>query len=305
MASPGLTLENLNSAFLKKANKDETDMRSLGAVRSVKEITNILKSHDLEFERMFTSAGMGKLPGETKDSPNNDCLIQAFLIATCPNFRKLSQGNKDIFASSFRRRHFLIAFQKTATFENILTNTSKEESIKVISGKRFLSDLHLSALCEIFRIKVLVFEAIGGTYSYNMVGVTDTNTPEDEVYIIHNPDGIHFEPLRKKGVIDGYTIPYALAEEISKGITNTRNSRVGCAFNVGDEVLYKGKKYYVVTRRLKMNSTECNTYGLSENPDHPREIIQLWASRQSGQAERKEIEYSAITVNSKNVSRSS
>ena len=305
MASPGLTLENLNSAFLKKANKEETNMRSLGPVRSVKEITNILKSHDLEFERMFTSAGMGKLPGETKDSPNNDCLIQAFLIATCPNFRKLSQADKDVFASSFRRRHFLVAFQRTATFEKILTNTLKEESIKVISGKRFLSDLHLSALCEIFHIKVLVFEKIGGTYAYNMIGTTLADTPEDSVYIIHNPDGIHFEPLRKKGVIGGYTISYALAEEISKGITNVRNSRVGCAFNVGDEVLYKGKKYYVVTRRLKINSTECDTYGLSENPDHPREIIELWASRQSGQAERKEIEYAAITANSKNVTKSS
>jgi len=302
MSRPGLTLENLNSAFLKRANENETAMRSLGSVRSVQEITNILETHDLEFERMFTSAGMGKLPGNTKETPNNDCLIQAFLIATCPNFRKLSQGDKDNFASSFRRRHFLTYFPETTVYKKILTDELKEESVKVISGKRFLSDLHLSALCEIFHIKVLVFEAIGGTYSYNMVGVTDANTPEDKVYIIHNPDGIHFEPLRKKGDKNGYTISYKLAEEISKGITDARNDIVGCSFNVGDNVSYRGKYYYVVSRRLKTNSTECESYGLSENPDHPREIIRLWNSRKSKNAEQKEQEYASIVANAKEVS---
>jgi len=85
-------------------------LETLETLEQVNGVIAQLYQHDMVAEAKATWAvgpleGFG-VPGLTKiesSARNYDCLIHSFLTATCDNFRKLPQQEKDVFANHFRR----------------------------------------------------------------------------------------------------------------------------------------------------------------------------------------------------------
>jgi hypothetical protein len=87
-------------------------------------------------------------------SANNlDCLFHSFLTASCPNFRKCRQHDKDEFANFFRRVIFLTlpVVQAYAVAQPHTYN----QMLQRIMGRDFLEELEVKLLAAQFHIRLL------------------------------------------------------------------------------------------------------------------------------------------------------
>jgi len=118
----------------------------------------------------------------------NDCLIHSFLIDVSPNFRKLTQGEKDKYADEWRRSVFINAFDED----------TEEKARDEVEGNGFLGEAHIRKLIKLFQINIIVFERTGAGVlaSLNLGGLGDII--EDESFIIiYNPGDLHFRGVRE------------------------------------------------------------------------------------------------------------
>ena len=216
---------------------------------------------ETHFERISTGSG-----------GVNDCLIYAFLQATCPNFRCLTSDNQKGFASNYRRQILIRIAPNTGVYSR-KRETDTDASFRDrqrgilarINSTGFLQDIEISILCEYYHIKILVFEVLAnasGNVSQSLVvygGVEGENRDDDLVYMIYNPGNFHFETVRTP---DSYTIPFHLAETLRLVYQPQQDGANMCKYNVGDEVDYEGTRYYIVYRRLGDQGV-CREYGLT------------------------------------------
>jgi hypothetical protein len=151
-----------------------------------------------------------------------DCLIHSFLTATCPNFRRLDEGDKDFFADIYRRRIFTNIARTTHAYKRQVENEKKQginenerrSTMYRISSIDFLENIEITILCEYYHIKMLVFEVLVGVPSVVLYGLNgQRNTDNDTVYMIYNPGQGHFEAVRIKGT-NNYSIPFVHAETL-------------------------------------------------------------------------------------------
>jgi hypothetical protein len=215
------------------------------------------------FERISTGSG-----------GVNDCLIYAFLQATCPNFRCLTDANKKVVASNYRRTHLKNIANTTAVY-NRKRDTDTDDSLRDrqanilarIRSTEFLQDIEITILCEYYHIKILVFEVLripGRVISSSLViygGVERKNRDDDPVYMIYNPGNFHFETVRTSA---SYTISFRTAETLRLIYQPQQDGANMCKYRVGDKVDYEGREYYIVYRRLGDQGV-CREYGLTRN----------------------------------------
>ena len=224
-----------------------------------------------------------------------DCLIHSFLTSVSENFRRLPQLEKDAFASYFRRTLYPLILP---------TLRLTDEKIRTILGRvmirAFLEDEDIEKICEFYKINMLVFEdekrsdVLG--YHENdkksekpekpekpkklkvktikmprCILYIDKN-PESDAYMIYNNGG-HFEAVRDKS---GYIMKKAKAEEIHKENPCAFNEeqKVGCIYDEGQTVVFKGANHYVIYRRSNEDGT-CAEYGLTDSFDRLNEFLEL------------------------------
>lgn len=167
-----------------KPNAQNTISRTV--VRKKELYTRFPIAEKKGLELVLTSAGKG-----------NDCLIQAFLTSTCPNFRKISQARRDEFGSSFRRE-FLPTIDK---------NYWKGGEAELNTRQPLATDLHLSGLCDYYNINFAVFEVVPGIGTFQLTEYGANEAPSkipgnipgiknDTGYLMFNPDGVHYEAIR-------------------------------------------------------------------------------------------------------------
>jgi hypothetical protein len=98
-------------------------------------------NNDDNFEVMHSSAN------------NLDCLFHSFLTATCPNFRRCKQHDKDEFANFFRRVIFLTlpVVQAYAVAQPHTYN----QMLQRIMERDFLAELEIKLLAAQFHIRLL------------------------------------------------------------------------------------------------------------------------------------------------------
>jgi len=132
-----------------------------------------------------------------------DCLLHSFLSATCPNFRKLDKKQKDTFADMFRRE-ILPAIVEQDT-RNIIRPYKNERIISLLKQNRvYLEDEHISLLCSLYGVKIVVFETIRREYLAHQFlpqiygSLYSRNRNTDDVYLLYNPGNAHYEPVRVK-----------------------------------------------------------------------------------------------------------
>ena len=118
----------------------------------------------------------------------NDCLINSFLICCSPIFRNLSNHDKDI-VSSFFRRHYLPSLQEVFT----------EEQKVLLRSDGFLDDTILGTLGNCFKIKFLLL-VVGGPNNPTNPRVTQVGDPDptnqlDYTFTIQNQLGNHFSAV--------------------------------------------------------------------------------------------------------------
>jgi len=225
----------------------------------------------LHFERISTGSG-----------GVNDCLVYAFLQATCPNFRCLTDANQKVVASNYRRTHLKNIALRTAVYSR-KRETDTDDSLRDrqrrilarINSNGFLEDIEISILCEYYRIKILVFEVLvnvsNHVVSQSLViygGIEGNDRDDDPVFMIYNPGNFHFETVRVTG---SYVIPFGTAETLRVAYQPQQDGANNCQHNVGDEIEYEGRRYYIVYRNLGDQGV-CREYGLTEEREMALEL---------------------------------
>ncbi len=124
----------------------------------------------------------------------NDCLVESFLTATCPAYRKLLSKEhvgarpeaRDIVGDCFRRTFLptLPEFQ------------GRSQELAELRGGGFLSETHLSIICEVYGVDILMFEAgtLGGRAAATIIGENNSQ----RLYVILNPDNAHYEAVQPR-----------------------------------------------------------------------------------------------------------
>jgi len=154
---------NLNNAALLELTKhDEKLLENIETIHDVNEI--ILRMYDLAADESKTTRVLRKLKGFGEiandwdviySSGNNlDCLIHSILTATCSNFRRLEQDDKNEFANFFRRKIFL-NLPVVKCYEVVEEGPIFKELSNRIKGRDFLEDTELFLLAAQFQIRIL------------------------------------------------------------------------------------------------------------------------------------------------------
>jgi ribosomal protein L40E len=153
---------NLDQVIIDGLVKEEIELlENIKTISNVNEI--ISRMYDLEPNESKTTRVLRKLDGFGKEvakwdvifsSANNyDCLMHSFLTATCSNFRRLVQDDKNEFANFFRRRIFLnlpavLCYKREE-------RDMYEELEQRVMAKEFLEDVELFLLGAQFKVQFL------------------------------------------------------------------------------------------------------------------------------------------------------
>jgi hypothetical protein len=233
-----------------------------------------------------------------------DCLIHSFLTSVVPNFRRLDQMRKNVFAQYFRRSILPdIVSQSDAPLE---TRTKALQRIR--SSYVFLVEEDIQSLCKWYSVNMLIFEEekVEMVVQFQDADqkkkkpkqiqekmprcvTLEEHAEDQDVHMIYN-NGEHFEAVRNK---NGYTI----AKERATQIFTTypcqfhANQTIQCIFQEGDKVLYEGRPHYVVWR-LSNEKGECVRYGLTQSEETLRQFQEL-STKQQGSTKIME-EYGSI-----------
>jgi hypothetical protein len=125
-----------------------------------------------------------------------DCLIHSFLDCTCPNFRKLTQSQKNSYADWFRREYFFSLFEKSPT-NKIYKFLGKDDGLfnelqVDIKPIVYLQGYHALLLAELYKINIIVITKVKGQFIQAKLDSQSNNT-----IIIYNPGDGHFRGVRK------------------------------------------------------------------------------------------------------------
>jgi len=253
--------------------------------------THIGKTYQLKTEAETKDTGkknLEKFKTEDKDyyimessGNENDCLIHTFLTSTCENFRKLEKKDKNHAANFFRRTIFPLILEKTDTKEN-----EKARDIKRAKGNGLLEDIDINYISKFYKFNYVMFED-EKVEAVERISPNKTRVSVNErmprcvlyfdnggnCYMFYN-NNKHFESV-KKGKI--YIIPSLTgkklqADNICEFSTATN---VGCIYNQGDKVMYKGNPHWVVWRRKNTETDECAKYGLTGTEEKLVEFLML------------------------------
>ena len=147
------------------------DIEKLNDIKKIHDIDEIIaRMYDLDPDENNTTRVVRKLTGFGDEvvnwdvifsSGNNfDCLIHSFLTATCNNFRRLVQRDKDEFANFFRRKIFLNLPVVLCYRRNDYDEYERLETR--VMGKEFLEDFELFILAAQFKVQFLSASSRGG-----------------------------------------------------------------------------------------------------------------------------------------------
>jgi len=259
------TLEKLNTHIGKTYQlKTEAETKDTG-----KKSLEKFKTEDNDYYIMESSGN------------ENDCLIHTFLTSTCENFRKLEKKDKNHAANFFRRTIFPLILEKTDTKEN-----EKARDIKRAKGNGLLEDIDINYISKFYKFNYVMFED-EKVEAVERISPNKTRVSVNErmprcvlyfdnggnCYMFYN-NNKHFESV-KKGKI--YIIPSLTgkklqADNICEFSTATN---VGCIYNQGDKVMYKGNPHWVVWRRKNTETDECAKYGLTGTEEKLVEFLML------------------------------
>jgi hypothetical protein len=153
---------NLDQIVIDGLLKEELEfLENIKTIANINEI--ISRMYDLERDESRTTTAKRKLTSFGDEvanwdvifsSGNNfDCLIHSFLTATCSNFRRLVQKDKDEFANFFRRGIFL-NLPVVLCYKREERDMYKELEDRVMS-KDFLEDVELFLLGAQFKVQFL------------------------------------------------------------------------------------------------------------------------------------------------------
>jgi hypothetical protein len=125
-----------------------------------------------------------------------DCLIHSFLDCTCPNFRKLTQSQKDSYANWFRREYFYSLFEKSPT-NKIYKFLGKDDGLfnELLGDLKpviYLQGYHALLLAELYKINIIVITKVSGQFKQAKL-----DSGSDKTIIIYNPGDGHFRGVRK------------------------------------------------------------------------------------------------------------
>ena len=212
-------------------------------------------------QTMFSSAG------------SYDCLIHSFLTSVSENFRRLTQPNKDEFASYFRRTIYPEILDALH-----VKPEQKAEILQRVLPIAYLLDQDIVKLCEMYKINMVMFEnekiekILGEeVHMPRCVSYFDEKPASNESYMLYN-NANHYEAV--KG--ESYIISSRLAKEIHEQnpCGGKATQSVQCLFDEGDTLLYKGKIHYVIWR-LSSSDGNCEQYGLTRSEKSRAEFMAL------------------------------
>ena len=154
----------------------------------------------------------------------NDCLIHAFLLDVSPNFRKLTDAQKNEYADKWRRQIFVQLFDpvKESELRNEVTNMA------------FLSDVHLARLSKHFQINVLTFEPVATLGKVK--AIYKITNPSNIAIIIYNPRDGHFRAVRKLPE-SKFIFTHGEAEDISDKYKEEDRTIFDCPYSEGELVV--------------------------------------------------------------------
>jgi len=233
------------------------EQKALETLETLKDVNGViaqLYQHEMIAEAEATWAvgaleGFG-VPGLTKmeSSGNNfDCLIHSFLTATCDNFRRLPQEEKNVFANHFRRvalpalpmiQCFLkkdavgeINDRRGSPTKGQVRSRAGMMMERIMAPRGFLHETELHLLAAQFEVNILAATAESHLFQpitrealqvlYGDTGCMDRLPPFRRTICIYTSGG-HFESVRKA---EGYYFTAGDLErfpEISQAAYNAR-----------------------------------------------------------------------------------
>ena len=236
---------------------------------------------------------------ENTGGGRNDCLIISFLMGTVPNYMKLSETNRNAFASHFRRV-ILPDLIGTSVNPNIreLRPDRQEALMRELRGADMLTDIHIQILGHLFQRTILSLET-AKTARVNVAGgkrkvmgeapaarlIPSTHTKFTEPYemgiIICNRGNGHYEtvinrPFGKMGTT--YQFSFDILQQLHNDIntdypfdnrTDTdehKRALADISFNAGDSIMYNGKRYIILERKIAFSGSEGKLVGLWITP---------------------------------------
>jgi hypothetical protein len=124
-----------------------------------------------------------------------DCLIHSFLDNISENFRKLTNEQKNEYASWFRREYFYSLFTKDQSNKiyKFLNNESLfDKLLDDIKPVVYLSGYHALLLAELYKINIIIITKNEGKYVSAVLGKF-----KEPTIIIYNPGDGHFRSVKK------------------------------------------------------------------------------------------------------------
>jgi len=235
----------------------ELEQRALETLETLEQINGViaqLYQHDMIAEAKATWAvgeleGFG-VEGLTKmdsSARNYDCLIHSFLTATCDNFRRLPQEQKDVFANHFRRvalptfpmiRCFMANDAVREINDRQRSPTRGEERPRaammmerILAPLGFLHETELHLLAAQFRVNILaatretgLFQPITRDALQVLYGDTRCmdGLPAFRKTVCIYTSGAHFESVRKAEGYDFTAEELNLFPQLSQAAYNAR-----------------------------------------------------------------------------------
>lgn len=233
---------------------EQRALQTLGTLEQVNGVIAQLYQHDMIQEATATREigpleGFG-VPGLIKmesSARNYDCLIHSFLTATCDNFRRLPQEQKDVFANHFRRVALpaLPMIQCFMQRDTVVEVNDRERSPtrgqerpraqmmieRIVAERGFLHETELHLLAAQFRVNILaataethLFQPITREALQVLYGDTRCmdGLPAFRRTICIYTSGGHFESVRKAG---GYEFTVGELERFPQNAQAAYNAR--------------------------------------------------------------------------------
>lgn len=122
---------------------------------------------------------------------NSDCLVHSFLTNISPAFRRLSQKDKNAYATQYRTQIF------PSFYKNKEEDATNQNLLHIPSA--YLNDTHIQKLREAYNLNILVIQSTrfteGGKDVYSSVEYFSKN-PNRPYIIIYNRGNYHFTGMR-------------------------------------------------------------------------------------------------------------
>jgi hypothetical protein len=199
-----------------------------------------------------------------------DCLIHSFFTATCAAFRRLPLAAKNTVANAFRHCFlYRILDELDQRYAGDVEGLKRSKEHRAYLDRGMLYDKQINLLADSFKVNILVLEqekagVVGGRAAQMpatatlVEGVTGVAGAAAPVYVLANIGNNHYESVKTEG---SYTITAAQAVAIQTRINPYESAALGCAFEEGAEVLYKGGRCIVMGRRFG-DEAKCESYKL-------------------------------------------